>query len=260
MAGLPPVVPGDPIVVSATLYRTYATCPQQALGRLQGAYPGESLPAFRGQLAHRVFARHLVEGGIADADLGRVCREEIGSNLNPKLGALGITKPSQLAPIIAEVGDLYARFRRVSADGFNAAEVSLEAEPAPGVVVRGIVDAVFDDPVFGTRIVDWKTGFGLGDAAVQLEFYCFAWWLERGELPGRAEAVSVATGERFGMTPTSEHIATTAAAVAGLVNAARGAFSSGKDLERRGGPHCRYCPLLAECREGAAAVRVAAAG
>lgn len=260
MAGLPPVVPGDPIVVSATLYRTYAACPQQALGRLQGAYPSESLPAFRGQLAHRVFARHLVGGGIAPADLGRACREEIGSSLNPKLGALGITKPSQLAPIIAEVGDLYARFRRISTEGFTAAEVSLEAEPAPGIVVRGIVDAVFDDPQWGTRIVDWKTGSVPSDATVQLEFYYFAWWLDRGELPGRAEAVSVATGERLGVTRTRGDVAETAEAVAELVNASRGAFASGEDLERRGGPHCRYCPLVADCAEGAAAVRVAAAG
>ena len=260
MEGFPPVVAGDPIVVSATLYRTYVTCPQQALGRLQGTYPDESLPAFRGQLAHRIFARHLTGSGIAPADLGHACREEIGANLNPKLGALGITKPSQLAPIIAEVGDLYARFRRISVDGFAAAEVSLEAEPARGVVVRGVVDAVFDDPAWGTRIVDWKTGSMPGDATAQLEFYCFAWWLDRGELPGRAEAVSVATGERIEMAPTRRQAVATGDAVTELVNATRQAFNSGEDLERRGGPHCRYCPLVEGCREGSAALRVAAAG
>jgi putative RecB family exonuclease len=249
-----------PIVVSATLYRTFLTCPQQALGRLQGTYPAETVPGVRGQLAHRIFARHLAGGGIREADFSRACRQEIGSGLNPKLATLGITKPSQLGPIIAEVGDLYARFRRISTEGFRAAEVSLEVEMAPGVVLRGVIDAIFDDPDVGTRIVDWKTGPSLAEAVAQLEFYCLAWWLDRGELPGRAEAVSVATGERFCLTPRPPDVAATARTVAALAAAARAAFASGGDLERRGGPHCRYCPLVGECREGAAAVRVLAAG
>lgn len=250
----------EPIVVSATLYRTYLTCPQQALGRLQGAYPKDSVPALRGQLAHRIFARHLTGGGIQEDDLPQACRQEIGSGLNPKLGALGITKPSQLAPIISEVGDLYARFRRLSAEGFRGAEVALEVEAAPGVILRGVIDAVFDDPVWGTKIVDWKTGTGLDDAMAQLEFYCLAWWLERNELPGRAEAVSVATGERLGLTPTSQHLEVATKTVAVLAAAVRGAFITGEDLERRAGPHCRYCPLVDECWEGATAVRVVTAG
>jgi putative RecB family exonuclease len=256
-------VPGiepAPIVVSATLYRTFLTCPQQALGRLQGTYPAETVPGLRGQLAHRIFARHLAGGVIREADFSRACRQEIGTGLNPKLAALGISKPSQLGPIIAEVGDLYARFRRISTEGFRAAEVSLEVEMAPGVVLRGVIDAIFDDPDVGTRIVDWKTGPSLGEAVAQLEFYCLAWWLDRGELAGRAEAVSVATGERFGLTASRHDVAATARSVAALAAAARAAFASGGDLERRGGPHCRYCPLVGECREGAAAVRVLAAG
>lgn len=249
-----------PIVVSATLYRTFLICPQQALGRLQGTYPAETVPGLRGELAHRIFARHLAGGGIREADFSRACRQEIGSGLNPKLAALGISKPSQLGLLIAEVGDLYARFRQVSTEGFRAAEVSLEVESAPGVVLRGVIDAIFDDPDVGTRIVDWKTGPSLAEAVAQLEFYCLAWWLDRGELPGRAEAVSVATGERICLTPGPPDVAATARTVAALAAAARAAFASGGDLERRGGPHCRFCPLVGNCHEGAAAVRVSAAG
>ena len=110
------------------------------------------------------------------------------------------------------------------------------------------------------RIIDWKTGTRLDDAGEQLDFYILGWALEQGELPGRAEAVSVATGERLVVEPTEERAETTAAAVAALVSAARSAFATGGELERRGGPHCRYCPLLTGCPEGSAAVAVTSAG
>ena len=65
----------------------------------------------------------------------------------------------------------------------------LEIESTPGVVLRGVIDAIFDDPDVGTRIVDWKTGPNLAQAAAQLEFYCLAWWLDRGELESVHEAL-----------------------------------------------------------------------
>ena len=75
----PETAPGESIAVSATLFVTYRACPQQALGRLRGAYPSDSVASFRGSLAHRIFARHLVSGPIPDGDLLQVCREEIGA-------------------------------------------------------------------------------------------------------------------------------------------------------------------------------------
>ena len=60
----PEVPPGEPLVVSATLYVTYTKCPDQALGRLRGLYPPESPASFKGGLAHRIFARHLRSGEI----------------------------------------------------------------------------------------------------------------------------------------------------------------------------------------------------
>lgn len=247
-------------MVSATLYRTFLDCPQQALGRLQGAYGAESVPGFKGSLAHRLFARHLRDGEIPEADVATVCRAEIGSGLNPKLGSLGLTKPSQLAPIIAEVGDLYARFKHFPTDGFRAAEVELTPMAAEGVTLRGTVDAIFDEPGGGVRIVDWKTGSQLEGASVQLDFYSLAWVCDRGELPRRAIAISVATGEQFAIEPTMEQVEATAARVAELVGSARAAFATSRDLERRGGPYCRYCPLLEGCSEGSAAVRVSSVG
>ena len=255
MIPLPPIHDGEPLTVSATLYKTYVACPQQALARLHGEYPPDSMASFKGQLAHRLFARHLSEGPIDD--VGAACREEIGAgNMNMKLQSLDIGRPSALAPIISEVGELYARFARFPTDGFRSAEVSLETELESDVTLVGTVDAIFDDES-GTRIVDWKTGSIIDDEDGQLDFYCHAWAQQYGELPAIAEAVSVKTGERSTLEPTVERATVTGAAVVEMVNTLRRAFAEGDELERTGGPHCRWCPLLDTCAEGQAASVVA---
>jgi RecB family exonuclease len=231
----------------------------RALGRLRGAYPADTVASFRGSLAHRIFARHLVSGPIPDGDVSQACREEIGApdgHLNRKLAPLELNRPSRLAPVIAEVGDLYARFKRFPADGFRSAEVNLEADVGGGVLLRGRVDAVFENESGAPSIIDWKTGSWLEDAEPQLSFYALVWALERGTLPARAEAVSVQTGERTGIDPTVDQADRTAREIAEMVDTLRAAFATGEDLERRAGPHCRWCPLLGECAEGAAAIEI----
>ena len=145
----PSVPDGEPLTVSATLYRAYLACPEQALGRLRGEYPAESVPGFRGSLAHRIFARHLAEGPIPAEELVQACREEIGAALNPKLEALGLNKPSALAPILAEVGDLYARFKLFPTDGFRAAEVDIEKDVGGSVMskLRWVSEMLPKNPV-----------------------------------------------------------------------------------------------------------------
>ena len=259
MIQFPETAPGEPLAVSATLFVTYRACPQQALGRLRGAYPADSVASFRGSLAHRIFARHLVSGPIPDGDLPQVCREEIGAadgHLNMKLGPLELNRPSRLAPVLAEVGDLYTRFKRFPADGFQSAEVNLEADVGGGVTLRGRIDAVFENESGEASIIDWKTGSWLEDAEPQLAFYSLVWAIECGELPVGAEAVSVQTGERTGIKPTISQAERTAREVAAMVDTLRAAFATGEDLERRAGPHCRWCPILEGCAEGAAAIEI----
>jgi hypothetical protein len=202
------------------MFLTYLRCPDQALARHGGAYPVDSRTSFRGGLAHSVFARHLTHGEIQATDFEQVCREEIGSGqLNYKVGALGM-KPSELSGVISEVGALYERFKRYPQEGFAAAEVFIETEPAPGVMLRGSIDAVFEHA--GTRLVDWKTG-QLGQSQGQLWFYAMLWALDRDELPEVIEAVSVGTGERWDISPTQPGVERTAARVAELVDAIRAA-------------------------------------
>ena len=259
MIEFPAVRPGEDIVISATTYVTYLKCPEQAGGRLRGVYGEESRRSFSGGLGHRVFARHLRDGPIEAGDFDQVCREEIGSSMNAKLTGLGL-RPSELRDVIAEVGELYNRFRSMRHEGFAGAEVSLEAEPAPGVVLRGSIDAVFDGDT-GLRLVDWKTGSVPDAATDQLRFYALLWALQRDELPARVEALSVASGEQVAEVPTEPVVQATADAVAAMIDRIRSAWEDGGEpLERTAGPWCRYCPLLEGCSEGSAAVKVASGG
>jgi hypothetical protein len=214
-------------------------------------FPAESRQSFSGGLAHRIFARHLTSGPIPDAQFATACREEIGAGLNPKLSALRL-RPRELDGVIQEVAGLYQRFRRLGLEGFSGAEVPLEAVPAEGVTLRGKVDAVFDEGEAGARLTDWKTG-ALGDPVSQLGFYALLWALVRHDLPGRVEAVSLASGERVEEVPTRAGVQETAGEVAEAVSALRRAFATGEHLERAAGPWCRWCPLLDECEEGRAA-------
>jgi hypothetical protein len=251
----PAVVPGEPIVVSASAFVAFERCPESANARYRHEYGPPSRPSFIGGLAHRVFARHLTRGEIPAETFEQVCREEIGSapSLNLRMGELGL-KPSQIPGVVAEARALYERFMKFPIDGFRGAEVSLEVEPRPDVILRGRVDAIFGDNG-ASRLVDWKTG-GIVDVDEQLAFYALLWCLEREELPAAVEAVSVKTGERHRTNPTLAELETLAQRIADMVDVIRSGWTAGTELARVGGPWCRYCPLLDGCPEGRAATAV----
>jgi len=245
---------GDEFPVSATLYATYLKCPQQALARLQGVYPAPSVALFRGSLAHRVFAKHLVHGPISEDDFDLVCRQEVGAHLGGQMAAIGM-KASDFRAVAADVEELYERFKHVPTEGFDGAEVEVESEPAEGILLRGRVDAVFVDED-GLRIVDWKTGAYLDDAEGQLGFYAMAWFHANRDLPARMEALSLRTGEHRVFVPSDETVAATEVRVAEMISALRAAMGASAELPRTAGPHCRWCPLLDGCNEGTVALDI----
>ncbi len=254
MIPLPPVPDGGPVRISATTYMAFRQCEALAQARFEGLFPADSASSFVGILAHRLFARHLVSGPIND--LAQAVREEIGSGLNAKMGALGIHRPSQLEETIHKVGSLYERFRRFPGEGFLEAEVSLEVEPVPDVILVGKVDAVFSEGEAAPLLADWKTG-PLGDPLIQLFYYAYLWAWDRHQIPAAVEAVSVQTGERLRRAPTPSDLREVGETVAALITAFRSRWLAGP-APRSGGPWCRYCPLLADCPEGIAAASVAA--
>lgn len=252
LVSFPTVEDGDRLRISATSYVTFKRCPAQANARFQGIYGPDSRASFVGNLAHRVFSRHLKSGPIDSADFDRVCKEEIGaSSLNNKMAALGI-KPSTLAPIIEEARSLYERFRKFPTDGFEGSEIAMGSEPLPGVELVGTVDAVYREDLGGHRLVDWKTG-ELGEPEDQLFFYALLWAIENEEMPAQIEAVSVRTGERYQTVPSTAEVQRVAGEVSGMAGTLRRSWSEGVDLERRGGPWCHHCPILEDCPEGQAA-------
>ncbi|MGI9528225.1 MAG: RecB family exonuclease [Acidimicrobiia bacterium] len=255
MTTLSQVPEGESLGVSATLFVTYRRCPQQALARLHGVYPEPSVASFKGALAHRLIARHLEDGPIDEAELPLVCRKETGANLNGQMAAIGL-KPSEFGAVVSEVSDIYARFvsHPLADEGPVAAEVSFANEVSDGITLKGRIDAVYGSGQ-DARIVDWKTGANLGDDVdTQLAFYALAWKYQTGSVPKATEAISLATGERVAAAPTDADVEAVEHDVATMVAQLRTAMASSTELERVAGPYCRWCPLLDDCTEGAAAV------
>ena len=252
MSAFDQVTPGDPISVSATLYTSYVRCPQQALGRTQGIYGPPSRAAFRGSLAHKLFAKHLDVGEIEPDRFEQVCRETVGEQLGGQMASLHM-KPSEFKAVVKEVRSVYEQFTKLPTDGFIEAEAPFEFDGGSGITIRGRIDAVFSEPD-GVRIVDWKTGSFLGDAEPQLDFYAMVWQLVHDEIPVATEASSLSSGENVRRSPTSSSIDQTTHNVAAMVTALRGAMNTGADLDRLAGPYCSWCPLLETCSEGVSAM------
>ncbi len=252
IVSIPHVIPGDPLRLSASTYVAWKKCPDSAKARLEGIYGPDTRPAFLGSLAHRIFSRHLTAGPITSEEFVQACREEIGgSNLNHKLAGLEM-KPSSLAGVIEEVRDLYERFTRLPTEGFEGSEVDIDYKGDDAVQLVGTVDAIYREDLGGHRLVDWKTG-ELGEPENQLLFYALLWALDRDDIPSYVEAVSVRTGERYRTVPSSDDINRVATEVADLANEMRRAWNEGSGLPKRGGPWCRFCPILSECDEGKSA-------
>lgn len=259
MIDFPPPEPGEPVKISAGFFRAWKRCPAQAAARFEGHYSAETPKSFLGSLCHRLFFRHLTSGPIPIQEIERACREEIGKSLNHKMTQAGITSPSLLRPVISEAADLYRRFTRIAEEGFEAAEVELRVEPVEGVELVGTIDAVFR-PDGRLLLVDWKTGSLTEEATNQLGFYALLWVLARNELPAELEAVSVGTGERDRIRPELGQLEGIAAEVSNAVTTLRRSWKEGTALPLRAGPWCRYCPIVAGCREGSAALEVLSKG
>jgi hypothetical protein len=248
----PHVISGEPVPISASTYVDWKKCPDRANSRLHGARAPDSRVAFVGSLAHRVFSRHLRSGPIAADGFVQACKEEIGgSSLNGRVAEV-TPRPSLLAGAIEEARALYERFVRFPTTGFVGSEVEIVTEPSPGVTLKGSIDAVYEADQGAHRLVDWKTG-EIGDSQDQLAFYALLWALDRDEIPISVEAISIKTGDVARSELSEGDLQGVADEVGEMVSQMRSSWAQGEGFQRRPGPWCRYCPILAECPEGQAA-------
>ena len=249
---------GEPLSISASLFTVYSKCPQQALARVQGIYGAPSVAAFKGSLAHKIFAHHLQDGEIPSEQFEQRCKELVGQHFGGQMASLHMTN-SGFSELVVGVEELYERFKLLPTDGFSSAETPFDVDLGNGLTLRGRIDAVYDDEN-GKRIVDWKTGSFLGDAAPQLEFYAMAWQVLHDELSVATEASSLATGENMHIAPTQESVESTIHSVGQMIEQLRSAIEAGSDLARVAGPYCQWCPLLDTCDEGASALEILSSG
>ncbi|MGI8515192.1 MAG: RecB family exonuclease [Acidimicrobiia bacterium] len=246
MIDIPRMRAGPPIKVSATSYMAFLRCPAQAQARYdQKAFPKETVDSFRGALVHRLIARRLRSGPFEDVE--HAARVEIGEALNEKMVALGVNRPSLLAPIIAEAADLFHRFCRFPIVGFEEAEITIGHELPDDVTLVGKIDGVFVDGQ-AKVLRDWKTG-PLGEPFNQLLFYALVWLLARGE-QARVEAFSLQTGEQARKEPSLADLQMVVERLADLVNQVRSVWDGEATPRKVAGPWCAHCPVLASCTEG----------
>jgi hypothetical protein len=235
----------------------YLRCPAQAQARYdEKAYPADTKDSFKGILVHRLIARHFKTGPIED--VMSAAKEEIGQDLNEKMVALGVNRPSLLAPILAEASDLYEKFRRASLDGYRDSEIAVDHPLDPDVRLVGTIDGEFSEEGERTVLRDWKTG-PLGEPFDQLLFYAMVWLLSRQKLAA-VEAISLATGERARRQPKISDLQVVADRISALVNSTRSVWDGLTAAARTAGPWCSRCPILVSCDEGRAATMFREAG
>ena len=89
-----------------------------------------------------------------------------------------------------------------------------------------------------------------------------AWWLQSNKLAALDTSIAADTKRKNDLEAIKTQVdefqrkkATLENKVA-VIEMLRAAFQSGNDIERRAGPHCRWCPLLDGRTEGTAAVEI----
>ena len=117
---------------------------------------------------------------------------------------------------------------------------------AEQVTVSGIFDLILASDE-GDVLVDWKTG-GADRSETQLKFYLVLRFLETGQPPRRAEAISLSTGRSLTVPWTPDLPLWFGEMVASMM---RWLEACREDTPEAGG-HCRYCPYAYGCEHSEA--------
>ena len=130
-------------------------------------------------------------------------------------------------------------------------ELSVEADLASGLHLRGYIDRLDVAPGGEIRIVDYKTGTSPPEefearALFQMRFYALAIWRTRGQVPAMLQLMYLGNGEIVRYQPDESDLLATERKVEALWQAIERALRSG-DWRPRPGRICEWCAHQAIC-------------
>jgi putative RecB family exonuclease len=130
-------------------------------------------------------------------------------------------------------------------------ELSVEAELASGLHLRGYIDRLDVAPGGEIRIVDYKTGTAPPEefearALFQMRFYALAIWRAQGRVPSMLQLMYLGNGEIVRYQPDESDLLATERKVEALWQAIERALRSG-DWRPRPGRICEWCAHQAIC-------------
>jgi putative RecB family exonuclease len=130
-------------------------------------------------------------------------------------------------------------------------ELSVEAELASGLQLRGYIDRLDVAPGGEIRIVDYKTGTAPPEefearALFQMRFYALAIWRTQGRVPSMLQLMYLGNGEIVRYQPDESDLLATERKVEALWQAIERAHRS-RDWRPRPGRICEWCAHQAIC-------------
>src|SRR5215831_10194124 len=230
----------------------FLTCPLLYRFRVIDRLPEPPSPAaVRGTLVHAVL-EHLFDQPAA----GRT-PEAARSLVAPEWERLTAEEPglaelfdgdAELAAWLEGAGVMLDRYfeledpRRIEP---AHRELSVEAELASGLHLRGYIDRLDVAPGGEIRIVDYKTGTSPPEefearALFQMRFYALAIWRAQGRVPSMLQLMYLGNGEIVRYQPDESDLLATERKVEALWQAIERALRSG-DWRPRPGRVCEWC-------------------
>jgi len=236
----------------------FLTCPLLYRFRVVDRLPEPpSLAAVRGTLVHAVL-EHLFDQPAPDRTPGAA-----RSLVEPEWERLTAEEP-ELASLFEDAGELAAWLEGagVMLDRYFTLEdprriepahreLSVEAELASGLHLRGYIDRLDVAPGGEIRIVDYKTGTAPPEAfearaLFQMRFYALAIWRAQGRVPSMLQLMYLGNGEIVRYQPDESDLLATERKVEALWQAIERALRSG-DWRPRPGRICEWCAHQAIC-------------
>jgi putative RecB family exonuclease len=250
--------PGARRALSPSRAGDFLTCPLLYRFRVIDRLPEPPSPAAaRGTLVHAVL-EHLFDEP-APGRTPQAARSLVGPQWErlaaeePELASL-FEDEAELTAWLEGVGVMLDRYftledpRRIEP---AHRELSVEADLASGLRLRGYIDRLDVAPGGEIRIVDYKTGTAPPEefearALFQMRFYALAIWRAQGRVPAMLQLIYLGNGEIVRYQPDESDLLATERKIEALWQAIERAHRS-RDWRPRPGRICEWCAHQAIC-------------